>query len=163
MPPMNLNDIYKPIPYVSEICVSLKRFAEQLARDETNLSPAYQRGSVWTRDQRELFMGHLLQGGEVLPLIFQRQPDQGHAEVVDGKQRCESILAWLEGQIGARLDDGRLVMQREVTGGLGRVDVRIRYINLPWAERVRYYARLNSAGTPHTKEQIAAALAARQN
>jgi hypothetical protein len=52
-------------------------------------------------------------------------------------------------------------MRSAVTGGLGRIDVRVRYINMPWAERVRYYARLNAAGTPHTAEQIAQALAAK--
>lgn len=160
---MNLSDIYKPIPFVSEVYVALRYFAETLARDNMNLSPSYQRGSVWTTEQQENFMGHLLQGGEVLPLIFQRVPDCGNAEVVDGKQRCEAILAWLDGRIAARLDSGYLLGRADVTGGLNRIDIKVRYINLPWAARVRYYARLNAAGTPHTKEQIAAALAAKEN
>lgn len=160
---VNLNDVYKPIPFVSEVCESLKYLAETLGK--VNLSPAYQRGSVWTLEQRENFLGHLMQGGEVAPLIVQRKvsgPD-GKEEMIDGKQRAEAILAWLSGVVGARLDDGSLVMRGDVVVGLGRVEIRIRYVDLPWAKRVRYYARLNSAGTPHTQEQIVAALSAKES
>jgi hypothetical protein len=155
---VDLNAIYKPAQYTSEVCVSLKYFAETLERDSCNLSPIYQRGSVWTKEQRENFMGHLLQGGEVAPLIVQRVPDSGVAEMLDGKQRAEAILAWLKGDVGARLDDGGMVFVGDVTRGLLRIDVRVRYINLPWEERKRFYVRLNSAGTPHTREQLVAAL-----
>lgn len=157
---MNLNAIYKPTSFISEVCVGLKYFAETLDRDSTNLSPAYQRGSVWASGQRENFMGHFLQGGEVAPLIVQRVPDSGVAEMLDGKQRAEAILAWLKNEVGARLDGGALLFHRDVTGGITRVDIRVRYINLPWEARKRFYVRLNSAGTPHTREELLAALAA---
>lgn len=48
---------------------------------------------------------------------------------------------------------------RGVPVGLSRIGLNFRYVNLPFKARVAYYARLNSAGTPHTPEQIAAALA----
>lgn len=157
---MNLNEIYKPIPFISEICVGLKYFAETM--EPCNLSPSYQRGECWTQEQQENFMGHLLQGGEVAPLIVQRVPDYRECEMLDGKQRTLAVLAWLSNQVGARLDDGSLLFRREVTGGMNRIDLRVRYINLPWEERKRFYVRLNSAGTPHTKEELQKALAACQ-
>ena len=163
---MNLRDIYKPLAFSSQISVSLDYIQDELAHNNTNLTPAYQRGSVWTRAQQEAFMGHLLQGGEVLPLTFHRVPDSAHAEVLDGKQRLEAVLAWFRGEVGARLDDGHVVfigdLEKRPNGepaGLNRVYLIFRYVNLPWRERVAYYVRLNSAGTPHTPEQIAAALA----
>lgn len=112
-------------------------------------------------------MGHLLQGGEVLPLTFHRKPDSGKAEVLDGKQRLEACLAWLNGNVGAKLDNGQIVyihdLEKRTNGepvGLSRIQLLFRYVNLSWNDRVNYYVRLNSAGTPHTPEQIAAALAA---
>ncbi len=171
--PINLGKLYRPIPFCSEIHVSLDDIENELAHNSTDMSPPYQRGSVWTREQQERFMGHLLQGGEVLPIIFHRVPSSGRAEVVDGKQRLESCRAWLRGEVGARLDDGRLayISDFEVrpahngrgtaVAGLSRVNLKFRYVNLPWDERVKFYVRLNSAGTPHTQEQLAQALAAR--
>jgi hypothetical protein len=97
----------------------------------------------------------------MLPVIFQRVPDSGHSEVLDGKQRIEAMLAWINNEVGARLPDGRLVFRRDIEEKrLGRVSFRIKYINLPFEERKRFYVRLNSAGTPHTKEELEAALKA---
>ena len=155
---MNVSDIYKPPPYCGEVSTDLKYFAS--AMDEVDLSPPYQRGPRWTREQQSAFMGHLIQGGDVLPIIVQREPDHGGGEVLDGKQRTEAILAWLANEVGALLDDGRTIYRRDVTAGLARVEIRIKYINLPFEARKRFYVRFNSAGTPHTPEELAAALRA---
>ena len=169
---LDLSRIYRPVPFTSEVCVSLDDVPDQLAHDNTDMQPPYQRGSVWTVDQQEAFMGHLLQGGEVLPIVFHRVPESGQAEVLDGKQRLEAMLAWLGGKVAARLDDGRRVFIGDLPTrtrpsgetcvvGLMRVTVRFRYVNLPWDQRVRFSVRLNSAGTPHTQEQLLLAMAAR--
>ena len=162
-----LSDIFQPTPFMgSPLPVSLRDLRRALDNDQTDLSPAYQRGSVWSAEQQAAFVGHLLSGGEVLPIIVQRLPESGRAEVLDGKQRIEACLSWLAGDVPARLPDGREIFVGDLDldargrpAGLSRVDLTFRYVNLPWAERCRFYARLNSAGTPHTKEQIAAALA----
>jgi hypothetical protein len=161
---LSLLDIYQPIAHNSEVCIGLDYVKSQLAHDETDMSPPYQRGSVWTPEQQRLFMGHLLQGGEVLPLVFNRVPDSGKAEVLDGKQRLEAMLAWLDGKVEAMLDDGRyvhishLIMGKRYPMGLGRISVRFRYINLPFEARKKFYWRLNSGGTIHTKQQLLDAL-----
>ena len=155
---MNLNDLYKPPPFCGEECTDLKYF--EGAIEGVDLSPAYQRGPRWTQEQQEAFMGHLIQGGHVNPIIVQRVPDKGGGEVLDGKQRTLAIFAWLADEVGARLDDGRTIYRRDVSGGLARVELRIKYINLPFEERKRFYVRFNSAGVPHTPEELAAALRA---
>jgi hypothetical protein len=166
-PLLDLTTIYKPAYFTSEITVSLDDVPRQLAH--TNLSPSYQRGSVWTVEQQSAFMGHILQGGEVAPIVFHRVPDSGKAEVIDGKQRIEAILAWLDGKVAAQLDNGRivnianLIMGKRVAMGLTRINVRFRYIDLPFAERVKFYVRLNSAGTPHTEQQLLDALNAKED
>ena len=158
---MNINDIYKPTPYMGEICVSLDQFVHQLAHDNVDFDPPYQRGHVWTLRQQEEFMGHLLSGGDVLPLIVQRVPESGESEMLDGKQRATAILRWLKGEVTARLFNGRTIDASDVTKGLRCVDIKIKYVNLPFEERKRFYVRLNSAGTPHTTEQLLAALNAK--
>lgn len=166
--PLNLTDIYRPAHFASEISVSVDDVPRQLAHDDANMSPPYQRKSVWTEEQQRLFMGHVLQGGEVMPIVFQRVPDSGKAEVLDGKQRLEAILAWLDGKIDAQLRDGRLVniasltMGKRAPVGLMRISLRFRYINLPFEERKRFYVDLNSGGTQHTKQQLIDALNAKE-
>lgn len=156
----NVRDFYQPAPWIGEIHSALKDFRAALRFDSMDLAPAYQRGSVWTLKQQEDFMGHLLQGGEVMPLIVQRVPDSGQGEMLDGKQRAEAILAWLDEVIGARMDDGELLFRSDVEGPLQRITIKIRYVNMPWEARKRFYVRLNSAGTPHTAAQLDAALRA---
>lgn len=166
--PLSLGDIYKPADFNGEVTVSLDDIPRQLAHDDTNMSPPYQRKLVWTVEQKQLFVGHVLQGGEVMPIVFQRVPDSGKAEVLDGKQRLEAILAWLAGTVDAQLRDGRmvnindLVMGKRVPMGLMRISLRFRYINLPFEERKRFYVDLNSGGTQHTKQQLIDALNAKE-
>lgn len=156
---MNLASIFKPLAFTSEVHVGLKYFAETLTRDEVDFNPSYQRGHCWTQTQKEEFLGHFLTGGDVNALVLQRVPDEGHAEMLDGKQRATAILEWLDNKVGANID-GTLLFRREVEKGLDRVTIRVRYINLPWEARKSFYIKLNSAGTPHTAADIEAARSA---
>ncbi len=157
---MNLRDIFKPVRFATEIDVALKYFAEAIARDEVDFNPSYQRGHRWTQTQKQEFLGHLLTGGEILPLIIQRVPDSGKGEMLDGKQRATAILEWLDNKVGAAVG-GALLFRRDVdTSSLNLVSMRVRYINLPWEERKAFYVKFNSGGAPHTPEELAAALTA---
>lgn len=57
------------------------------------LDPAYQRGSVWTLEQRRNLILSILQG---LPIgaVFLNDRRIGEYAVVDGKQRIETIQMW---------------------------------------------------------------------
>ena len=167
----DIRNIYRPTHFTGETEVELLELKWFLERREVDMCPPYQRDSCWTLAQREGFMGHLLSGGEVMPVIIQRVPDGGPQEVLDGKQRLETMLGWMAGEWGARLPDGSLLMVGDlpvrergadlVPAGLHLVSVRVKYVNLPFEERKRFYVRFNSAGTPHTPEDLARALAAR--
>jgi hypothetical protein len=169
--PIDLRSIYKPTPFTGEGSIYLDDLERSLAWHGMNMSPPYQRGHVWTREQQEAFMGHLLSGGEILPIVVQREPDSEYAELLDGKQRITAMLAWVRGEIDALLLDGRKInishLEKHDRGGrkdrvvgLSRIEIRVKYINLPFEERKRFYVRLNSAGTPHTREELEAALKA---
>ena len=153
---MDLASIFQPPRFTSEIHVDLKYFTETFARGNVDFNPSYQRGHCWTQKQKEEFLGHLLTGGEVNAIILQRVPDEDEAEILDGKQRVTAILEWLDNKVGANIN-GTLLFRREVENGLHRVTIKARYINLPWEARKAFYIKLNSAGTPHTAEDLATA------
>lgn len=168
---LDLKDIYKPTPFTGEIMVELPDLQSFIYEHRpVDMNPPYQRSSVWTLDQREAFMGHLLSGGEIMPIIIQCVPDGGPREVLDGKQRLETMLGWMKGQWGAILPDGRRLMvtdlplkQRgkdKVHAGLYIVKFTVKFVNLPFEERKQFYVRFNSAGTPHSKADIEHALSA---
>jgi hypothetical protein len=159
-----IKDIYKPAEYQgAPLTLHLKYLRVGLSH--LNMSPPYQRGHVWTQPQQELFMGHLLSGGEVLPIIIHRPvciTGDEQDELLDGKQRLTAILAWLDGKIGARVED-QLVFVGDLDS-ISPLSITAKYINIPSFEnRKKFYVRLNTAGTPHTKEEIEAALAAKES
>lgn len=130
--------------------------------DETwDLNPDYQRGPVWTDQQAELFLGHLISGAPVPPIYIQRfeslrLADTPPSEVIDGQQRIRAIRRWLAHEIAAQMDDGYRVWFRH----LNEIEVRrlpdlhVLFVDLPRVERLQLYIRLNSGGTVHTKAEI---------
>ena len=81
---------------------------------EADLSPAYQRGSVWTEDQRRALVRSWLIGLPIPAVIINNRgddhsgwpkdadgvPDGGHYyAVIDGKQRIEAAKAWFTGEL----------------------------------------------------------------
>jgi len=143
------------------------------AREEDppwNLNPTYQRGPVWNPHQQELFIGHVLSGGIVQPIICQRYENARHApatqkdywnipvEVIDGQQRLRAIQAFLNGEIWARVfhDEcwrGYSYAQTSHPERRGMTS-QVAYIDLPLRKRLEFYLRLNSAGTHHTQEDL---------
>jgi hypothetical protein len=125
-------------------------------------NPPYQRGHVWTNDQRSAFLGHWLQGGAVPTLWIWEPPLAKEAaglarpELIDGKQRLSALLMWWHGEISANVD-GRMII-------VGDTDKRFRFhhaIHLTFvrldsrADVLRFYLRLNGGGTPHSPDELA--------
>lgn len=133
-----------------------------LEEDWINLNPEYQRGHVWTVKQQEAFVGHMLEGGATPIVILNRDanyrlPD----EIVDGKQRLTAVVAWICGEIAARLTDSTRVYrtdfsaddQRLIMGPVGP-HFTAGYVHLNRADVLRLYLRLNTGGTVHTDAEI---------
>jgi hypothetical protein len=68
--------------------------------EELNLSPWYQRRSVWTGPQKAYLVNTLFEQKPVPTLYFRHtvdlEKDKSLREVVDGQQRIRSILEYLE-------------------------------------------------------------------
>jgi hypothetical protein len=145
------------------------------SRPAWTLNPDYQRGPVWTHEQQERFIGHVLGGGLVSPLYVQRYegpknaPAVYHAgdawldlpnEVIDGQQRLRAIVAFITGEIAALVYHSG-DWHRYFYEDLDDVEKRSRYltskivfVDLPRADRLRFYLRLNGGGTPHSEEEL---------
>ena len=132
-----------------------------------DLNPDYQRGAVWTKKQQSQFVGFLLEGGQT-PLIFlqfyQKQDNaplgtkywELQSEVIDGQQRLRAILDWMDGKIPAELTNEREIWWKD----LNECDinslptVKVAQLDIPRAERLRFYIRLNRGGTYHSDSEI---------
>ena len=64
-----------------------------------NLSPGFQRQSVWSETDRRLLISSLFDGIPIPSVYLYRQPGVGgkmQYDVIDGKQRLESILLYMD-------------------------------------------------------------------
>lgn len=124
-----------------------------------DLSPDYQRPSVWTEQQQRAYIGHVLSGGQHPPIYVQRYEEDFRRpnEVIDGQQRLRAIDAFVHSQIpGDVLGHGE-VWWRDMSAPerrrIGVCSSRVVYVDLPRVDRLRFYLRLNG-GTPHTREEL---------
>ena len=65
-------------------------------RNKINYKPYYQRNYVWDNNKATYFIESILVGTEIPPLIFFDNNDG--IEVIDGRQRFETILRFMENQ-----------------------------------------------------------------
>lgn len=163
---LKFKEISKPISFTDSETVSLKAIHKRAMNADAdfqfNFDPDYQRDRVWTDEQAENFMGHVLEGGAVPIIILNHDPSyEKDDEVVDGKQRMTAVARWVSGEIAARLSDGRRVFlsdfdesdQRYILSYSGPT-MTIKYVQLDRAKVLDLYIKLNRGGTVHTKEEI---------
>jgi hypothetical protein len=149
---------------------NINDFLEWYDSNQLELSPRFQRRSVWTDQARSYLMDTIIRG-KPIPKIFIRQKinplTKGSVrEVVDGQQRLRTILSYLK--------DGFQISKRHHPqyGGLyfsqlGSIDEQIQasiltyelsvdlLINMPDAEVLDVFGRLNSyAVVLNTQEKI---------
>jgi hypothetical protein len=79
----------------------IDHFADLLRRDERDeyryldLNASYQRGSVWTLDQKRNLIRSVLEGIPIGAVYLNYRPEARHtAIVVDGKQRIEALIGF---------------------------------------------------------------------
>lgn len=73
--------------------------------EETDYHPYYQRNYVWDDEKATYFIETILLGSEVPPIIlFKTSTEDGfiHYEVIDGRQRYETICRFLNGDLKLR-------------------------------------------------------------
>lgn len=139
----------------------IHRLSEHGEKYAPVLDPDYQRAHVWTREQQIAFIEYILRGGEVSRrIIFATDGDIAITKwrLIDGKQRLEAITQFLDLKFGVFPDEqhpeghfanaiyemrGMFMLFKVV---VVRVTTRLEELNL--------YLSLNTAGTPHSSEEI---------
>jgi hypothetical protein len=135
------------------------------AADHLDLDPPYQRGRVWTEEQRANLIRSLLEGLPIGALFLNDRGNGGARRVVDGKQRIEAIRAFRAGQVGIPADwlgTPERAVSAPSAGWIGYADlapgaqrrvfdarVAVYVSHLPTADdEAELYGRVNYAGTP---------------
>lgn len=86
-------------------------------RKQLNLSPPYQRKSVWTPKDRQYFLDSVFRDYPCPPLYVHKTLDERGSptyHVIDGKQRLETVILFFEGKvrISEEFGDDRLNKKR---------------------------------------------------
>jgi hypothetical protein len=102
--------------------VTIDDLAQRHKSHRLNLEPAFQRQSVWTQRDRSRLAESILAGFPIPALFFHVQEGKRGApsyDVIDGKQRIESILAFMNDPV---FDDWPYIKARTVAeDGLEKV------------------------------------------
>lgn len=151
--------------YTSENCytvnqnwMSLKRTINQFIQEEgLDTDPDFQRGHVWTDDQKTAYIEFKLRGGVGSNEIRFNCVgwSSGHRErfvLVDGKQRIQAVLDFFDDKIPAF---GNLCSQYDDQHFLRRIDFIFKINELKLESAVlQWYLNINTTGTPHSPEEI---------
>jgi len=96
---------------LQESARSAREVARIFSSEDGDLNPEYQRGSVWTEDQRIALVRSWLMGLPIPAVVVndrifgswpkdRRGPLGGYAySAIDGKQRIETAIAWFAGEL----------------------------------------------------------------
>lgn len=141
-----------------EVDVPWTSIERTLANDEApDLDPDFQRGHVWTLEQRTAYVEYILRGGEGGRLLsFNRSGWLGNGpngpyQIIDGLQRLTTARMFLRDEVPVF---GHLFS--EFTDRLRMtVGFKWRVYELPTrADMLRYYLAMNAGGTPHPLLEI---------
>lgn len=138
-----------------------------------NLSPTFQRKSVWKDKDRSLLVQSLVRGFPIPAVFLYRRDDKGELryDVIDGKQRLETILRFMGAMRGAftvktevpglegpqQINAGSLKRNRKhaelVRPRLQSYRVPIIEVNGDLGDIVELFVRINSTGKPLTPQE----------
>jgi len=123
---------------------------------DLQLNPDFQRGHIWTEEQQIKFVEYLIKGGQSARVIYFNHPGwmksfKGEFVCVDGLQRLTAVMRFMNNEIkvfGSYLNDFEDKLPRDI-------DLLFNVNNLKTRKEVlQWYIEFNSAGTPHTDEEI---------
>ena len=163
-------DVPKPIrkgSYQTHVDLHyLKSTIDDYIRDfNLDLNPEFQRGHVWTHEQRVKFVEYMIRDGRMNPIYFNCKhwnDYKGKQEmvIVDGLQRLTTLLMFVKDELRIFKELGN--------EGLGFLYSEFDYFRLSADSMVRinindletdkeilqWYLELNEGQTPHTKEEL---------
>jgi hypothetical protein len=148
---------------------SALELVRQIHAGQLDLNPPYQRGAVWSEDQRVALIFSLMSGLPVPTLILNQRHTDPPYVAIDGKQRLLCVVAWFGDDLAVPASwfpDGLVAATQPTTdgpyvtfGGLtdkgqrstSRMMLPVGEAMLPDIEaEARVYLLVNGGGTPQT-------------
>ena len=124
-----------------------------------DMDPPFQRGYVWTPEQKTAYVEFCLMGGISGNTVYFNCPGwqrdfRGPMQIVDGKQRLSAVMDFMDG--GVPIFGGHYIgdFEDKMDPMKYRFIVCVNDLADP-AEVVRWYLALNTGGAIHTPEEIA--------
>ncbi len=125
-----------------------------------DLNPDFQRGYVWNEKQKIAYVEYILKGGTsgrdiYFNCVGWQGSYKGPFVIVDGKQRLNAVLSYLNNEIPAFG-----IYLKDMEGGLKGIWERhadfIFHVNDldTKAEVLQWYLEMNSGGTVHSEEEL---------
>lgn len=120
-------------------------------------SPDYQRGYVWTDEDKQRYLSSLVEGRELGRFIFVRYGYPREDEVLDGKQRLNCLWQFFTSQIAYKGRFWHELSRKDRS----LIEVRsVQWATLPGssytrADLLKIFLEVNAAGVPQTEEHLA--------
>lgn len=121
-----------------------------------HMNPDFQRGHVWTREQKIAYLEYQLKGGRSGKEIYFNHPGwmgnwEGEMVCLDGLQRITAVREFMRGEVpafGLRVDEfeDRLTFDPSLSFAVFTFKTR--------AEVLRWYLAFNSGGTVHSQQEL---------
>lgn len=135
----------------------LKSTIDKYIEEGVQLNPDFQRGRVWSHEQRVNYVEFMLRGGSTGNQIYFNHPHwmgtfEGEFVLVDGLQRILALLSFIEEDL--------LVFECETYSSLkdrfkNFVSLRFNVCCLQTKyEVIDWYLLMNEGGVVHTKEEL---------
>lgn len=158
-----LSEVYPTAVNVTKDDNSVFELKRQYDRKRIELSPSYQRESVWSKKQKSELIESILMGIP-LPIMYFFQDNQGIKQVVDGKQRLTTLFDFLDNKFSL----SELTVMPELKGkkfddldGLyqGKIEdykLSINVIKPPTPDRIKFdiFDRVNRGGTRLNNQEM---------
>lgn len=155
-------------------------FSDGVEKGKIQVDPPYQRGDVWSTDQRRALVYSWLRGLPIPAVVLNRPPEDSIADngpfyiVIDGQQRIVTAALWMAGQLSVPAswfpadqvhttedtEDGPYVRYTGLTktgqlrmtnnAALACVESRLETT----AQEAEIYILINGGGTPQTTQDI---------
>ena len=144
--------------------MSVNYFYQGVLSGEININPSYQRGLVWTLEQKQKYIESLFNETAVitptLVLNWENSRDNGIYEVIDGKQRLTTIFDFIENKFclsnglyfkDLSMSDCNFILYHDIR--YTRIE-KISYSNLTLNEKIELFLEINELGTKMSEEHI---------
>lgn len=139
-------------------------YSTGLAKYDIELCPDFQRGHIWTNEQRVAYIEYLLRGGKLNnTIIFNQMGDGLHNskypyQCVDGLQRITSVYMFMHDEL--EVFDGLTCSSMVKRSKYKKFPTTTYYLTIQCtnlktrADVLAFYLEFNSAGTVHTEKEL---------